>query len=88
MSPLYIPNYTDRELARMKLGDALQWAADDAGYLTDIKRLERVAKARGYHPGWVRHCYGQHWREVVERTKSYQTVQRRRKRNEAMYGDY
>jgi hypothetical protein len=68
---------SDDELRRMKLGDALLWAADADGYLTNIKKLERVAKARRYHPGWVRHCYEQHWREVVGRTKRYRGQQRK-----------
>jgi hypothetical protein len=79
---------TDRDLADMKMGDALLWAADADGYLTDIKKLERVAKARRYHPGWVRHVYEQHWEQVVGRTKSYQTVERRKRRNAALYGDW
>jgi hypothetical protein len=57
----------DDELAHMRLGEALRWAADDDGYLRWQKRLIRVALARGYKPGWVHHVYGEHWREVWER---------------------
>jgi hypothetical protein len=67
----------DDELPQMKLMDALRRAADASGYLTDIKKLERVAKARRYHPGWVRHAYGEHWREVIGRTKRYRAQQRK-----------
>ena len=66
----------DNEIAAMKLGDALYWAADDDGYLTNTRRLERVARVRGYNPHWVRHCFGQHWREVVGRTKRFRAQQR------------
>jgi superfamily II DNA or RNA helicase len=36
-------------LAAMSYRQALHWAGDDAG------RLHRVAVARGYHRGWIRH---------------------------------
>jgi hypothetical protein len=32
---------------------------------------------RGYNPHWVRHCFGQHWREVVGRTKRFRAQQRK-----------
>jgi hypothetical protein len=67
---------TDEELARMKLGEALRWAADGAGFLRLQSRLERLARVRGYKSGWIAHVYGQHWHQVWERCLHYRTDRR------------
>jgi hypothetical protein len=42
---------------------SLQWAADDDGKLV-AGRLQRIARVRGYKPGWVRYNTGQNWQQV------------------------
>jgi len=52
--------YTDDDLARMGLRDALKWAADDNGRLVR-DRLLRVASARRYNPRWVSYWEDEYW---------------------------
>jgi hypothetical protein len=42
----------DSDLANMTYRDCMTWAADADGNFID-KRLQRIAAARGYRPGWV-----------------------------------
>jgi hypothetical protein len=71
----------DNDLAEMKLGEALRWAADDRGYLTDRERLIRLVEARGYKPGWVFQVYGEHWLEVHARCMRWRRQDRQGRSN-------
>jgi hypothetical protein len=71
---------SDDELAAMRLGDALRWASDRDGYLTSLELLERLARARGYAPGWAHHCYGEHWEGVWARCRRWQGERRARRK--------
>jgi hypothetical protein len=64
----------------MRLGDALRWAADADGYLTSLERLQRLARACGYRPGWAYHCHGEHWEEVWARCRRWQGERRKARR--------
>jgi hypothetical protein len=44
----------------MKYRKMLRWCAGADGRLRR-DRLERVAQARGYEVGWIRHLVGRHW---------------------------
>jgi hypothetical protein len=59
----------------MGLADRLRWAADDDGYLTKFKRLQRLARVRGYKHGWVSQVYGEHWEDVWERSVRWRKEQ-------------
>jgi hypothetical protein len=59
--------FSDDDLRRIALG----WAADKDGFLTDERRLHRVARARRYKSGWVPRVYGLHYHEVWKRAERW-----------------
>lgn len=56
---------TDADLADMTYRGALRWAADKDGRLL-AARLERIARARGFKPGWVFNHQGRLLDHVLE----------------------
>lgn len=59
---------TDADLRAMSYRAALQWAADDDGYLIGSK-LKRLARVREYNPSWVPRNAGKHWQDVLEEAR-------------------
>jgi superfamily II DNA or RNA helicase len=60
---------SDGDLAAMTLHDCLRWAADRDGTLQP-RRLQRIAEAKDYKPGWAYHNRGktfeEAWASVLE----------------------
>jgi superfamily II DNA or RNA helicase len=65
-------NHSD--LADMTYRAALRWAADPNGHLVR-KRLDRIARARGYAEGWAWHLAGRHWERVWQETVRWRQEQ-------------
>jgi hypothetical protein len=70
----------------MRLGEALRWAADIDGYLTNEQRLERLARARGYKQGWISYVFNQHWHTVWTNCLHWRKGQHQQVEDE--YDDY
>jgi superfamily II DNA or RNA helicase len=67
---------TDNDLHDMTYRDALRWAADkDGGLIT--ARLERIATARGYAPGWVYYKRDRRLEEVLKEYEEYKRALRK-----------
>jgi hypothetical protein len=58
------------ELGKMSYGQLLAWAAGQDGRL-DPKRLQRVARLRGYDKRWVQRCAGRDWRDVRDSARAW-----------------
>jgi DNA repair protein RadD len=59
----------DTDLALMSYRDLLRWADGDRA------RLKRVARVKGYRPGWVGYNEGHPWEEVWEAAKRHREQQ-------------
>jgi DNA repair protein RadD len=57
---------SDADLAAMSARDRFKWAAGPDGKLIR-ERLERIARAKGYEPFWVRCQIGSTWEQAYER---------------------
>jgi superfamily II DNA or RNA helicase len=66
---------TDIDLREMTYRDALKWAADQDGRLV-VERLERIARARDFRPGWVFYNRDRPLDEVLEAYAEYRRALR------------